>query len=175
MAKLQIIKDALRTAGGLYIDLLREELEFQKHNASGRLSKGFFVRIHEKGGSLVMDVMNNVDYMWLVNNGSPAGVDLNIKNDYDTIKEWALKKGFVFDNQKHEKESVSTIISELRTRYFTRMGDKVAPRRYFFIEVAFDAAERMGLNDMIEEEIRKQIDLEIGQVGKSKAIQLTIG
>ena len=48
-------------------------------------------------------------------------------------------------------------------------------RRYFFIEVAFDTAERMGLNEMIEEDIRKQIDLEIGQTGKSKAIQLTIG
>jgi len=175
MAELTIIKDALRTAGGLYIDLLREELAFQQHNASGKLSKGFFVRIHKKGGSLVMDVMNNVEYMWLVNDGSPAGVDLNIENDYDTIKEWALNKGFVFDNQKHERKSISHIVSELKTKYFTPMGDRVAPRRYFFIDVAFDAAERMGLNDMIEEDIRKQIDVVIGQTGKSKAIQLTIG
>jgi len=171
MSKLTIIKDALRTAGGLYIDLLREELDFQKHNATGKLSKGFFVRIHKKGGSLVMDVMNNVEYMWLVNDGKSTGVDAS----YDEIKEWALNKGFVFDNKRHEKASISHIVSELKTKYFTPMGDKVAPRRYFFIEVAFDTAERMGLNEMIEEDIRKQIDLEIGQTGKSKAIQLTIG
>ena len=171
MAELTIIKDALRTAGGLYIDLLRDELAFQQHNASGRLSKGFFVRIHKKGGSLVMDVMNNVDYMWLVNNGSSTGVNAS----YAEIKEWALQKGFVFENQKHERKSISHIVSELKTKYFTTMGDKVAPRRYFFIEVAFDAAERMGLNKMIEEDIRKQIDVVIGQTGKSKAIQLTIG
>ncbi len=83
MAKLQIIKDALRTAGGMYIDLLREELEFQQHNASGTLSKGFFVRIHKKGGSLVMDGMNNVEYMWLVNDGSSTGVNASD----DEIKE----------------------------------------------------------------------------------------
>jgi len=171
MAELQIIKNALRTAGGLYIDLLREELEFQQHNASGKLSKGFFVRIHKKGGSLVMDVMNNVDYMWLVNDGSSTGVNAS----YNEIKEWALQKGFVFENQKHERKSISHIVSELKTKYFTPMGDRVAPRRYFFIDVAFDAAKRMGLNDMIEEDIRKQIDVVIGQTGKSKAIQLTIG
>lgn len=170
MSQYKIIKDALRTAGGMYIDLLREELAFQKHNASGRLSNGFFVRIHEKGGNLVMDVMNNVEYMWLVNEGSSTGVDAT----YDEIKEWALQKGFVFDNKKHERKSISHIVSELKTKYFTPMGDKVAPRRYFFIDVALDTGDRMGLNDMVKEEIRKQIDFEVGQVGASKAIQLTI-
>ena len=82
MAEYQIIKDAL-TAGGLYIDLLREELDFQMHNASGRLSNGFFVRIHESGGNLIMDVMNNVDYMWLVNDGSSSGVNAS----YSEIKD----------------------------------------------------------------------------------------
>ena len=170
MAKYQIIKDALRTAGGMYIDLLREELDFQMHNASGRLSNGFFVRIHESGGSLVMDVMNNVDYMWLVNNGSSSGVSAS----YDEIKEWALQKGFSFDGEKHEKASISHIVSELKTKYFTTMGDKVAPRRYFFIEVALSTGDRMGLNKMIEQDILKQIDAEVGKVGASKAIQLTI-
>lgn len=170
MSQYKIIKDALRTAGGMYIDLLREELAFQKHNASGRLSNGFFVRIHEKGGNLVMDVMNNVEYMWLVNEGSSTGVDAT----YDEIKEWALQKGFVFDNKKHERKSISHIVSELKTKYFTPMGDRVAPRRYFFIDVALDTGDRMGLNDMVKEEIRKQIDFEVGQVGASKAIQLTI-
>ena len=170
MSQYKIIKDALRTAGGMYIDLLREELAFQKHNASGRLSNGFFVRIHEKGGNLVMDVMNNVEYMWLVNEGSSTGVDAT----YDEIKEWALQKGFVFDNKKHERKSISHIVSELKTKYFTPMGDRVAPRRYFFINVALDTGDRMGLNDMVKEEIRKQIDFEVGQVGASKAIQLTI-
>ena len=170
MSQYKIIKDALRTAGGMYIDLLREELAFQKHNASGRLSNGFFVRIHEKGGNLVMDVMNNVEYMWLVNEGSSTGVDAT----YDEIKEWALQKGFVFDNKKHERKSISHIVSELKTKYFTPMGDRVAPRRYFLIDVALDTGDRMGLNDMVKEEIRKQIDFEVGQVGASKAIQLTI-
>ena len=171
MAELQLIKDGLRRGGKLYIELLKEELDFQKHNASGRLSGGFFVRIHKRRDALVMDVMNNTPYMWLVNEGQPSGVDAS----YSAIKAWAISKGFSFTDKKHETAVISKIVSELKTRYFTAMGDRVAPRRYFFIDIAFDKANDMGLNDAVEEDIRKQIDAEVGKIGFSKAIQLTIG
>jgi hypothetical protein len=171
MADYPLIEKSLRKAGRTYMDLLKAELEFQKHNASGRLRDGFYISVHERGGSLVMSVMNNAKYMWLVNDGNTNGVDA----DYDDIKEWAISKGFNFDNEKHEKKSVSKIVSELKTKYFTPMGDRVAPRRYFFIDVAFDSAERMGLNEAIKEDIRKQIDAAIGEAGKSKEIKIKLG
>ena len=171
MAQYDIIKKGLRRAGRLYIDLLKAELDFQRHNASGRLRQGFFIDVYEGGGSLIMDVMNDTEYMWTVNNGSSSGVTVT----YDAIKAWAISKGFSFDSAKHEKKSISHIVSELRTKYLTPMGDKVAPRRYYFIEVAVDTATKMGLTEAVEEDIRKQIDAEIGAAGSSKAIQLKIG
>jgi len=170
MEKYKFIEKGLRDAGKLYIELLRDELAYQDHNASNRLSDGFYIRIHKRGGSLVMDVMNNAPYMWTVNDGDENGVNVDI----DDIKKWMRDRKWTFDDADHEGKVSNKIASELRTKYLTEGGEKVASRRYYFINIAFDEADRMGLNAMVEEEIRNQIDLEVGEIGKSKAIQLTI-
>ena len=70
----QIIRDELHKVGRVYIKALQQELEFQKHIASGDLAESFFTRVHKARGSLILDIMNNTPYMWIVNNGSnPTG------------------------------------------------------------------------------------------------------
>ena len=57
---LPIIKQALKRGGDLYIEYLQDELEYQKHIASGNLKNGFYVRVHEVSNGLRMDVMVKV-------------------------------------------------------------------------------------------------------------------
>ena len=166
----QIIENTLRRVGRKYIQALQAELEFQDHIASGQLAKSFFTRVHKARGSLIMDVMNNTPYMWIVNNGSSP-----FEPKYNEIADWVREKGFTFENKKHKHNIISHIISEIATSGLpTPMGKLVAPRRKFFIEVAFEMANASGLQKEMEEDILRQIDNEIGERGKSKAIQLTI-
>ena len=69
---LPIIKQALKRGGDLYIEYLQDELEYQKHIASGNLKNGFYVRVHEVRNGLRMDVMNKNSYMDIVNNGASS-------------------------------------------------------------------------------------------------------
>lgn len=171
MAKdLQIIRDSLHKVGRKYIELLQAELEFQQHIASGKLAESFFTRVHKARGSLILDVMNNTPYMWIVNNGSSP-----FEPKYEDIAAWVVEKGFTFENKKHKHNVVAHIVSEIATSGLpTPMGKLVAPRRRFFIEVAFQMANQSGLQEAMEQDILSQIDKEVGEVGKSKAIQLTI-
>ncbi len=109
--------------------------------------------------------------MWIVNNGSSP-----FEPSYNDIAAWVVEKGFSFENKKHKHNVVAHIVSEIATSGLpTPMGKLVAERRKFFIEVAFQMANSSGLEEEMARSIREQIDKEIGQVGKSKAIQLTIG
>lgn len=169
--ELKIIRDELHKVGRVYIKALQQELEFQKHIASGELAEKFFTRVHKARGSLILDIMNNTPYMWIVNNGSDP-----FAPKYEDIEAWVMEKGFTFDNKKHKHNVVAHIVSEIASNGLpTPMGKLVASRRKFFIEVAFQIANSGGLEEEMARSIREQIDKVIGQVGKSKAIQLTIG
>ncbi len=172
MAKeLQIIRDELHKVGRTYIKALQQELEFQDHIASGHLAESFFTRVHKARGSLILDIMNNTPYMWIVNNGSSP-----FEPSYNDIAAWVVEKGFSFENKKHKHNVVAHIVSEIASSGLpTPMGKLVASRRRFFIQVAFQMANSSGLEEEMARSIREQIDKEIGEVGKSKAIQLTIG
>ena len=171
MAKdLQIIRDELHKVGRKYITALQQELEFQDHIASGHLAEHFFTRVHKARGSLILDIMNNTPYMWIVNNGSSP-----FEPKYEDIAAWVVEKKFSFENREHKHNVVAHIVSEIASSGLpTPMGKLVAPRRKFFIEVAFEMANVSGMQQAMEEDILRQIDKEIGQEGGSEVIQLTI-
>ena len=171
---LPIIKEALRRAGGLYIEYLKDELDFQKHVASGSLKNGFYVRVHKVGKGLRMDVMNNNSYMDIVNNGASGGVNAS----YSQLDEWTSQKEsrgeLNFSSVSRRRYFINKVKTELESKYLTIGGDKVAPRRYFFIETAFETANAQGVEKDIENSISLEIDAILNKYGSFKAIQLTI-
>ena len=171
--KLPIVEEALRRAGGLYIEYLQDELEYQKHVASGNLKNGFYVRVHYAGGGLRMDVMNKYSYMDIVNNGA-SGVTAT----YAELDAWTSQKEsrgeLSFSSNSRRRYFINKVKSELESRYLTQGGDKVAPRRYFFIETAYDTANAQGVEDTIRDGVSNEIDAILNKYGTYKAIQLTI-
>jgi len=165
MSAYKIIDTALKTAGDFYIELLQTELVFQEHLASKKLYSSFRTIISERGDSLFMDVVNDTEYMWLVNDGNSRVPNV----EFEDIQAWTKLKGLDFS-----KKRIWSVTEELRQNYYTQGGLLVAPRRTGFIDYAFGIADSMGINKMVEEDILKQIDAEIGRAGSNKAIQLTI-
>ena len=165
MSAYKVIDNALKTAGEFYIELLQTELVFQEHIASRKLYSSFKTIISERGGNLYMDVVNDTEYMWLVNDGNSRVPNVS----FEDIQTWTQLKGLDFS-----KKRIWSVTEELRQNYYTAGGLLVAPRRTGFIDYAFGMADSMGINQMVEDEILKQIDVVIGEAGQSKAIQLTI-
>ena len=175
MAGLKKIKQALSVAGKFYIELLQDELRYQDHIASGKLANSFKPKISERNGNLYLEIVSDSSYMWTVNDGLPDGVKWSTyETGYSDILEWANGRGFTFENKRHENLVISKIVKELSSQYLTEGGEDVAPRRYGFIEMSFEEADKIGITQMIEEDILKQIDAVIGEEGQSEAIQLTI-
>ena len=175
MAEFKKIKQALSVAAKFYIELLQDELRYQDHIASGKLASSFRPKISERNGNLYLEIVSDSSYMWAVNDGLPNGVKWSsYETGYSDILDWSKTKGFTFENKRHENLVISKIVGELSSKYLTEGGELVANRRYGFIEMSFAKADSMGLNQMIEEDILKQIDAVIGEAGQSKAIQLTI-
>lgn len=170
MTDLPIIREGLQAAGLIYIGALKQELSRQKHVASGELRDGFFARVHQTNQGIKLDIMNNVPYMWTVNDGNPSGVNAS----YDEIKAWAETKGFTFKNRSHQHFVINKIKNELMRRYLTRGGDRIAPDRYFFIDIAFENASPQA-EKSINNHISKEIDDILSIVGDgSKAIEITL-
>ena len=165
MSAYKVIDKALKTAGEFYIELLQTELVFQEHIASRKLYSSFKTTVSERGGNLYMDVVNDTQYMWMVNDGNTSAPNV----EFADIQNWTRLKGLDFS-----KKRIWSVTKELRQNYYTAGGLLVAPRRTGFIDYAFGIADSMGINQMVEDEILKQIDVVIGEEGQSKAIQLTI-
>jgi len=165
MSAYKVIDQALKTAGEFYIELLQTELVFQQHLASKKLYNSFKTIVSERGGNLYMDVVNDTEYMWMVNDGNTSAPSV----EFEDIQYWAKLKGLDFS-----KKRIWSVTEELRQNYYTAGGLLVAPRRTKFIDYAFGIADSMGINQMIEQDILKQIDAVIGEEGQSEAIQLTI-
>ena len=175
MAEFKKIKQALSVAGKFYIELLQDELRYQDHIASGKLANSFRPKISERNGNLYLEIVSDSSYMWTVNDGLPDGVKWSTyETGYSDILDWSKTKGFTFENKRHENLVISKIVRELSSQYLTEGGEDVAPRRYGFIEMSFEEADKIGITQMIEEDILKQIDAVIGEAGQSEAIQLTI-
>jgi len=176
--KLPIVEKALRRAGGLYIEYLKDELDFQKHVASGNLKNGFYVRVHYPSGALRMDVMNKYEYMNIVNNGATS-----VNVTYADLDAWASQKvargELSFSSRSRKNYFINKVKAELENKdgnggYLTKGGVKVAPRRYFFIENAYQTANAEGVKKDIENSVSKEIEAILNKYGSFKAIQLTI-
>ena len=173
--KLPIVEEALRKAGGLYIEYLQDELEYQKHVASGNLKNGFYVRVHYAGGGLRMDVMNKYSYMDIVNNGA-SGVTAS----FAELDAWTSQKEargeLSFSSRSRRNYFIQSVKKELESRYLTKGGESknISPRRYFFIETAYDTANAQGVEDTIRDGVSNEIEAILNKYGTYKAIQLTI-
>jgi len=108
--------------------------------------------------------------MNLVNEGDTNGVEV----EEDDIKAWAVQKGITFSNSLDEARFAEAVVAQLSNEYYTEGGKLVAPRRYNFIGYAFAKAEGSGVISVIEDDIYKSIEAEIGSVFSDKVIQLTI-
>ena len=119
--KLPIVEEALKRAGKIYIEYLQDELENQSHVASGKLSNGFYVRVHNTSKGLRMDVMNNVSYMYTVNDGA-SGVTAS----YSALEAWTNQKvargELNFSSESRKKYFINKVKSELEKKYLTIYG-----------------------------------------------------
>ena len=165
----KIVK-GLTKAGKFFIKALQKELEEQEHIASKNLYESFKIDINEFFGSLFLDIVSDVSYMNLVNEGDTNGVVVT----EEVIKGWAVQKGITFSNSKDEARFAEAVVAQLSNEYYTEGGKLVAPRRYNFIGYAFARAEGSGVISVIEDDIYKSIEAEIGTVFSDKVIQLTI-
>lgn len=174
MGVFKIIEDRLMKESKVGIKLLKSELDFQKHRASDKLYDGFYARVEQKGNRIVMAVMNNADYMWTVNDGKAGGVNAS----YQQISAWALDKqdrGEIrFTSMTSLNNFISKVKLELEYRYLTAGGNKVAPRRYFFIDIVVEDIKKSGLGRRLEKDIDKQIKQEIGYSKADKIVKVGI-
>ena len=164
------IVQGLTKAGKFFRKALQDELEEQEHIASRNLYESFKIEINEFFGSLFLDIVSDVSYMNLVNEGDTNGVEV----EEDDIKAWAVQKGITFSNSLDEARFAEAVVAQLSNEYYTEGGKLVAPRRYNFIGYAFARAEDSGIISAIENDIYKSIEAEIGTVFTGKVIQLTI-
>ena len=174
MSVFKIIENRLEREGKIGIELLRDELTFQKHRASDRLYDGFYVRVCQKADRIVMAVMNNADYMWIVNDGKSGGVNAS----YQAIVDWALEKQnrgeLRFTSLTSLNNFVNTVKRRLEKRYLTEGGEKVSARRYFFINITVDKIKKSGAKSRIEKDLNKQIREFIGYKKNEKPIKVAI-
>jgi hypothetical protein len=87
MIKFKHTNITLREVGGLLRVKLQDELKAQKHNATGRLSRGLKYNVIKRGMS-VLNITSSVDYWKAVNNPKSAS-----KPNLTAIRSWASAKG----------------------------------------------------------------------------------
>ena len=87
MIKFKHTNITLREVGGLLRVKLQDELKAQKHNATGRLSRGLKYNVIKRGMS-VLNITSSVDYWKAVNNPKFAK-----KPNFSAIVKWVRAKG----------------------------------------------------------------------------------
>lgn len=171
MSEYKLIEQALSTGGIMYIELLQEELMNQEHISSSDLFNSFFVTLDERAGGLMLTIRSDVDYMELVNSGDSSGVTV----EWDDLISWAESKGFRFDDDRHKYLTLSNIAERLQLAYLTENGEKEAGgRRYNFIEIAFGEGNRIGVPEMIEGDIERQVEMVLNNGFDDSVMSLNI-
>ena len=166
-----IIKTELKKGGKIYIQELQRELGAQLHRATDRLYNSFRTQINEAGGSLSLEIVSDSAYLWIVNNGAAGGVQV----EADVILDWMKKKGLTGSmNQGEALRFARNTARQLGQGYYTPGGKLVAPNRYFFVEIAMDNAERIGVIAHIEKSIGKQIESVMGWDDPQTVLQLNV-
>lgn len=170
------IKEALAKENKPIIDALKKELHFQKHIGKGTLLNGFYYRIVNTKDSISLLILNDTPYMWTVNDGNKNGVNAS----YQAIADWTFNKevnGELTFSSAHERNNfISSVKHELENRYLTRGGERVAPRRYFFIDFVRGDVTLMSplvkrMENAVVDEVKGILEKELVE----KTLQLTIG
>ena len=88
--RLKFTNKRLTKVGKILVKGLRDELEFQKHNATGNLKRSIKALKQNKGNKQILNVIstNNKKYWQVVNNPSKWTFQASIKD----IIRWAAKK-----------------------------------------------------------------------------------
>lgn len=162
MKELEIVSSFLFKESKVYIKMLQNELEFQKHVAFGNLKNGFYAKVEVKGDDLVLQILNKESYMHVVNEGSDNGV----KVDYADILEWTNQKerqgDLTFFNFEEKARFIIKVTTELKRKYLTDGGNAIAPRRYFFIQMVVAQIKDTNLDKQLEQVINQQISQSLG-------------
>ena len=113
--------------------------------------------------------------MWLVNDGAKSR---GVNATYQQIADWAIEKRNKGEIRFTSMESLNNFINivkkRLEDRYLTEGGDKVAARRYFFINIVVAKIRASGAKSRIEMDLNKQIQKYIGYNKKEKPIKVAI-
>tara|TARA_R100000664_G_scaffold30451_1_gene43018 strand:- start:5126 stop:5626 length:501 start_codon:yes stop_codon:yes gene_type:complete len=155
MIKLKHTNRTMHEVGDMLRKGLRQELIDQKHNATGRLSRGLKYHVNKRTNT--MSVFASVSYWKAVNNPKFAK-----KPNKNAIKSWVRTKGL-------PENSASAIFKKLQSFYgkpyvFWSDGNKITrtdfaghTARKFSKKVADKLAPSIGVDvaNMIGEQIRK--------------------
>ena len=155
MIKLEHTNITMHEVGNMLRKGLRQELIDQKHNASGRLSRGLKYHVNKRTNT--MSVFASVSYWKAVNNPKFAK-----KPNKNAIKSWVRTKGL-------PASSASAIFKKLQSSYgkpyvFWSEGNRIRrtdfaghTARKFSKKVADKLAPSIGVDvaKMIAEQIRK--------------------
>jgi len=138
MIKFKHTNITLREVGGLLRVKLQDELKAQKHNATGRLSRGLKYNVIKRGMS-VLNITSSVDYWKAVNNPKFAK-----KPNFSAIVKWVRAKGL-------QMSSAEPIFKKLRTNFAGYVANKYKK------EVASKLAPSIGVDvaNMIADQIKK--------------------
>ena len=170
------IKEALARENKPIIDALKKELNYQKHIGKGTLYNGFYYNIINRKDSISLLILNDTPYMWTVNNGKSSGVNAS----YQAIADWTFHKEtngeLTFGNAHERNNFISSVKHKLEDGYLTPGGEKVAPRRYFFIdfvrgEISLMSPLAKRMEDAITEDVKNIVNKEL----LKKEIKITIG
>ena len=113
--------------------------------------------------------------MDIVNNGA-SGVTAS----FAELDAWTSQKEargeLSFSSRSRRNYFIQSVKKELESRYLTKGGESknISPRRYFFIETAYDTANAQGVEDTIRDGVSNEIEAILNKYGTYKAIQLTI-
>jgi len=168
------IKEALARENLPIIEALKKELNYQKHIGKGTLYNGFYYNIRNRTDSISLLILNDTPYMWTVNDGKKSGVNAS----YQAIADWTFQKEtngeLTFGNAHERNNFISHVKHELEDGYLTPGGEKVAPRRYFFIDFARESWKKSGAIRRIVDAIVKDVQGVVNKELLKKEINLTI-
>lgn len=173
-SEFKIIKEVLSVEQKYIIRELQKELNFQKHIGKGTLRNGFYYNIKSTSDKISLLIMNDTPYMWLVNDGKSTGVNAS----YQAIADWTHYKevnGELRFSSVYERNNfINKVKAKLEKKYLTVGGDKVAPRRYFFIDFTREKVASGSMPKRVKEAVFKNVKGMINKELVKKEFKLTI-
>lgn len=142
-----LVRDDLRILGRLSVKLLKEELIFQQHVATGQLLDSINYRLESITGGLRMGVYA-IPYSIFVDSGRKAGVT---RVPIAPLIEWIKVKGIATDDK--EAKSIAFAIQEkiFREGIPTSRSRRLAARRTRFIQIVKNRVQKEAREIVIKQ------------------------